>query len=368
VSFETNRSHQEKKWTGNDSFRLGFEKPSRFNGLGVRPGDVGDEACVAMEKALSRLERGARTVSFASPWAAMCTVFLQFSRGDHVIVDKDVSGETRRLILHLAPRMGLAVSWVDASDPDDLAEQIQPHTKAVYVENLSGPGLKVTDLKAVCRIAKAYRLCVIVDNTLLTPCFQRPLELGADLVVHRGAHWLSGRCDVRTGFVVAGNEEAAGPLLAMRNLFGVFPDPVESHRIREGFRTLQVRMETAAMSAEKVALWLERHPLVKRVAYPGLPTHPGNEAQHAQSDGHGGVLVFDTGSPQLAHRIMKRVRLPLTPLRPADRERLEAVTAVLSRISSDDMPGEAGGEGLLRLSVGLISADDLIGDLARALK
>ncbi len=275
---------------------------------------------------------------------------------------------TRRLIRELAPRMRVSVSWINMADTEQLMQSVRPETRAVWLDIPSGPRMETADLSKVCRIAASSGIRVIVDNTLLTPGFHRPIERGADLVVHRGAHWLSGRHDVRAAFVVARDDEGAGPLLAMRDLFQSRPHPVESLLIREGLFCLHDRMRQAARTAEKVALWLERHPVVQRVWYPGLPSHPDHEVMLTQAEGAGGMMVFDVGSARRAKQVLKTVRLSLVPLRPEDRERFEAVSPMLAPVDDPEIYGNREENGWLRLSVGAVDdADGLIQTLSESL-
>ncbi|MGA9175539.1 MAG: aminotransferase class I/II-fold pyridoxal phosphate-dependent enzyme, partial [Thermoactinomyces sp.] len=216
----------------------------------------------ALEQTIARLEGGCRGFAFASGMAAISTVFLLFSRGDHLIVSQDVYGGTYRVLTKVFDRMGIETTFVDTTDLEQVAAAIRSNTKAIYVETPSNPLLKVTDLRGIVKIAKAYRLLTIVDNTFLTPYFQRPLELGADIVVHSATKFISGHSDVVAGLVVVKDEKIADEIGLLQNAFGAILGIYDSWLVMRGLKTLQARMEMSTQNAEKVALWLEQHPAV----------------------------------------------------------------------------------------------------------
>jgi cystathionine beta-lyase len=345
--------------------QFSIDKPGEFDYA-----RSGNPTRKALEQTIARLEGGCRGFAFASGMAAISTVFLLFSRGDHLIVSQDVYGGTYRVLTKVFDRMGIETTFVDTTNLEEVAQAIRPNTKAIYVETPSNPLLKVTDLRGVVSIAKAYRLLTIVDNTFLTPYFQQPLLLGADIVVHSATKFISGHSDVVAGLVVVKEEELAEQIALLQNAFGAILGSYDSWLVMRGLKTLQARMEMSTRSAEKVALWLEQHPGVKRVYYTGLPSHEGHHLQDTQASGHGAVLSFDVGSNEKAKRILSRVRLPIVAVS------LGAVESILSypaMMSHAAMPPEVRNkhgitDGLLRLSVGLENADDLIDDLAKALE
>ncbi|SEN03481.1 aminotransferase class I/II-fold pyridoxal phosphate-dependent enzyme [Lihuaxuella thermophila] len=324
----------------------------------------------ALENMIAKLEGGCRGFAFASGMAAISTVFLLFSRGDHLIVSQDVYGGTYRVLTRVFSRMGIEVSFVDTTDLEQVSNAIRSNTKAIYVETPSNPLLKVTDLRGIVAIARSNRLLTIVDNTFLTPYFQQPLDLGADIVVHSATKFISGHSDVVAGLVVAKEEEIAEQIGQLQNSFGAILGVQDSWLVMRGLKTLQARMEASTKSAEKLALWLEQHPSVKKVYYTGLPSHDGHHLQDRQASGHGAVLSFDVGSEEKAKQILNKVRLPIVAVS------LGAVESILSypaKMSHASMPPEVRQkhgitDGLLRLSVGLENADDLIDDLAQAIE
>ncbi|SFJ58103.1 aminotransferase class I/II-fold pyridoxal phosphate-dependent enzyme [Thermoflavimicrobium dichotomicum] len=324
----------------------------------------------ALENAIAKLEGGCRGFAFASGMAAISTVFLLFSRGDHLIVSQDVYGGTYRLLTQVLSRLGIEATFVDTTDLKAVQEAIRPHTKGIYVETPSNPLLKVSDLRGIVKIARSHQLLTIVDNTFLTPYYQQPLALGVDIVVHSATKFIGGHSDVVAGLVVARDEEIAEKLAFLQNSFGAILGVQDAWLVLRGLKTLPVRMETATKNAEILACWLVQHPAVRQVYYTGLPSHEGHAIQEKQAKGHGAVLSFDVGSEEKAKRILNKVRLPIVAVS------LGAVESILSypaRMSHASMPREVRlkygiTDGLLRLSVGLENVDDLIEDLAQAME
>ncbi len=340
-----------------------------------RPGEFdytrsGNPTRKALEDTIANLEGGERGFAFSSGMAAISTVLLLFSRGDHLIVSRDVYGGTFRVLTQVFRRLGIETTFVDTTRIGDIEQVIRPQTKAIYVETPSNPLLKVSDLKEIIRLAKKHRCLTIVDNTFLTPYYQQPLKLGADIVIHSATKFISGHSDVLAGLVVAKDKETAQRLELLQNAFGAVLGVHDSWLVLRGLKTLKVRLEQSTQSAEKIALWLSQHPLVEQVYYPGLPSNEWHDLQCRQATGHGAVLSFDVGSKEKARQVLKRVRLPVVAVS------LGAVESILSypaAMSHASMPPEARQkrgitDGLLRLSVGLENVEDLIGDLAAALQ
>ena len=340
-----------------------------------RPGEFdytrsGNPTRKALEDTIANLEGGERGFAFSSGMAAISTVLLLFSRGDHLIVSRDVYGGTFRVLTQVFRRLGIETTFVDTTRTGEVEQAIRPQTKAIYVETPSNPLLKVSDLKEIIWLAKKHRCLTIVDNTFLTPYYQQPLKLGADIVIHSATKFISGHSDVLAGLVVAKDKEMAERLELLQNAFGAVLGVHDSWLVLRGLKTLKVRLEQSTQSAEKIALWLSQHPLVEQVYYPGLPSNEWHDLQCRQATGHGAVLSFDVGSKEKARQVLKRVRLPVVAVS------LGAVESILSypaAMSHASMPPEARQkrgitDGLLRLSVGLENAEDLIGDLAAALQ
>lgn len=323
----------------------------------------------ALEEAIAVLEGGTRGFAFASGMAAISSVFMLFSAGDHLLVPEDVYGGTYRFLTKILARMGIEVSFVDTTRLERIEAAIRPQTKAIFLETPSNPLLKVTDLAAVSQLAKAHRLLTIVDNTFLTPYYQRPLEWGADIVIHSATKFIGGHSDVVAGLVVTKDEDLGNQLYLLQNGFGAVLGVQDCWLVMRGLKTLKSRLDVSTQSAVKIAKWLEANPHVQRVHYTGLASHEGHAVQERQASGHGAVLAFDIGGRQMVKAFFDAVRLPIVAVS------LGAVESILSypaMMSHAAMPAEERRQrgitdGLIRLSVGLEDTDDLLADLEQAL-
>jgi Cystathionine beta-lyases/cystathionine gamma-synthases len=329
----------------------------------------GNPTRAALEEAAARLEGGAAAFAFSSGMAAIASVLMLFSTGDHLVVSEDVYGGTYRLLTTVLARLGIETTFVDTTDPERVAAAVRPNTKALYIETPSNPTLKITDLRAMVAIAQRHGLLTIVDNTFLTPYRQRPLELGCDIVVHSATKFLSGHSDVVAGLAIVRDAELGRRLYAVQNAVGAVLGVQDSWLLLRGLKTLKVRLDQAERTAAQLAAWLKTHPAVRRVYYPGLRDHPGHATHRSQATGDGAVLAFDLGSAEAVRRFVQAVRLPIVAVS------LGAVESILTypaRMSHAAMPPEVRrargiGDGLLRLSVGLEALEDLQADLAQAL-
>lgn len=323
----------------------------------------------ALEDAIAALEGGTRGFAFASGMAAISTAFLLLSAGDHAIVPKNVYGGTFRILTQVLGRLGIEHTFVDTTDLEAIRRAIRPNTKVIYVETPSNPTLRVTDIRAVARLAQAHRCYTFVDNTFMTPVFQRPLALGADLVLHSATKFISGHSDVVAGLAVAGNKQLGERLYFLQNALGAVLGVQDSWLLLRGLKTLDVRIRRSARSAQKIAAFLKKQPEVRTVYYPGLADHPGAALQKRQASCGGAVLSFELADEEAARRFVKRVTIPVFAVS------LGAVESILSyppKMSHAELTEaereQAGiGAGLLRLSVGLEDADDLIADFKAAL-
>ncbi|MBN2979875.1 MULTISPECIES: trans-sulfuration enzyme family protein [Cohnella] len=324
----------------------------------------------ALEEYIALLEGGANGFAFASGMAAISTAFLLLSAGDHVIVTEDVYGGTYRLLTTVLNRLQIDSTFVDMTDFEQVKAALRPNTKAVFIETPSNPTLKITDIAEVAGWAKENGLLSMLDNTFMTPYHQRPIELGVDVVIHSATKFLGGHSDVLAGLIVTRDESLGRRVKQLQNGLGTVLGAQESWLLMRGMKTLRVRMAESERGAAKLARWLQAHPAVGRVYYPGLEGHPGREVHERQSLGYGAVVSFDVGDGERARRLLGRVRLPLVAVS------LGAVESILSypaMMSHAAMPKEvrlARGitDGLVRYSVGLEDADDLIADLQQALE
>ncbi|MCY8938537.1 cystathionine beta-lyase [Peribacillus frigoritolerans] len=323
----------------------------------------------ALEDIIAELEEGTHGFAFSSGMAAISTAFLLLSAGDHIVISEDVYGGTFRMVTSVLNRFNIEHTFVDMTDLESVKAAVQPNTRAIYIETPSNPLLKVTDIQAVCDIAKKAGALSFVDNTFLTPALQKPLNLGADVVLHSATKFLSGHSDVVAGLAVVKDPELAARLGSLQNSFGAVLGVQDAWLVMRGLKTLSVRMEHSQKGAEKIAAYLKEQPLVKKVYYPGLADHPQHAIQKGQSLGAGAVLSFELESEEIFRSFVNTVELPVFAVS------LGAVESILSypaKMSHAAMPADEREKrgitnSLLRLSVGLENADDLIKDFEAAL-
>ncbi|MDR2149597.1 MAG: PLP-dependent aspartate aminotransferase family protein [Spirochaetaceae bacterium] len=324
----------------------------------------------ALEETIAFLEGGAKGFAFASGVAALSSVLGIFATGDHIIAAQDIYGGTWRILNTFYKRWGLTSSFFDATDPQTLKKAIQPHTKAVILETPSNPLLKITDLALCTKIAQDAGLISLVDNTFMTPYLQRPLELGADIVIHSATKFLGGHSDVIAGLVVTKSAVLGRSISAVQTGFGAVLGPHDSWLVLRGIKTLKVRLDAQQASAQKIAAWLQTNPVVSEVFYPGLADHPGRTTNESQAAGAGAVLSFKTKTPEQALQFLGNVEYA------APAESLGGVETIASypvRMSHASMPEAERqrlgiSDTLIRISVGLEDTDDLIADFDRTLR
>jgi cystathionine gamma-synthase len=317
----------------------------------------------ALETALAALEGGASAVAFPSGMAATMAVFQTLKPGDHVVVPLDAYYGTSKLLREYFIPWGLQVSFVDMTDVSAVQTVLRQPTRLVWTETPSNPTIAVTDLRAIASIAKAAGALMASDNTWATPFLQKPLTLGADLVMHSTTKYLSGHCDVMGGIVVTREADAlAERLRSIQINGGVVPSPFDSWLVLRGIRTLPWRMRAHCSNAAAVAAFLSEHPRVQRVHYPGLPSDPGYKVASTQMLAGGGMLSFVvSGGRSEAFAIAARLQLF------ARATSLGGPESLVEHRASIEGPDTRAPEGLLRLSIGLEHRDDLIADLGQAL-
>jgi cystathionine beta-lyase len=323
----------------------------------------------ALEDTIAKLEGGCRGFAFASGMAAISTVFLLLSKGDHLIVSQDVYGGTYRVLTQVLSRFGIDSTFVDTTDVKAITEALRPNTKGIYVETPSNPTLKVTDLRQVAKIARENQLLSIVDNTFLTPYYQQPLAFGFDIVVHSATKFLGGHSDVIAGLVAVKDDELANKVKMLQNAFGAVLGVQDSWLILRGIKTLQARLDVSTNNAGKLARWLQDQKEVVKVYYTGLSDHDGHQIQSKQSSGHGAVLSFDVGSGDRAKQLLQKIRLPIVAVSLGSVESILSYPAMMSHAAMPIEVRQKHGitDGLLRFSVGLENVEDLIDDLTQAL-
>lgn len=321
------------------------------------------------EDGIAALEEGAAGFAFASGMAAITAVLMLYSSGDHLVVVADCYGGTYRVLDKIFSRFGLTATFVDCSDTKEIAAALTPATKAVIVETPTNPLMKIADIRALVALAKSRGIHTVVDNTFLTPYFQRPLTLGADIVIHSATKYLSGHNDLLSGLVVAREADLAEKLRFIQNSTGGVLSPADSWLLIRGIKTLALRMERHSANAQAVAFWLTKHPRVTRVYYPGLDDHPGKGVHDFQATGYGGMLSFAVDDPALVPQVLRNVKLIKFAESLGGVESLITFPAVQTHadIPAAMRDGLGIDDKLLRLSVGIEDVGDIIEDLSQAL-
>lgn len=324
----------------------------------------------ALEETIAELEGGVRGFAFSSGMAAISSSFMLFSSGDHVLVSEDVYGGTYRFVTKILPRFGIDYTFVDMTNLDEVAQSIRPNTKLIYMETPSNPCLNITDIGGVVRLAKAHQALTFLDNTFMSPLYQNPIELGVDLVLHSATKFLSGHSDIIAGLAVAGNEELGERLAFIQNTVGAILGAQDAFHLIQGIKTLGARLKQSSESAAEIAVFLDDHPLIEKVYFPGLKTHPGHDLHKSQSKGDGAVLSFVLSKDVSAEGFVRHIRLPKFAVSLGAVESILSHPATMSHAAMPKEEREKRGisDRLFRLSVGLEHVDDLIRDLQQALK
>ena len=323
----------------------------------------------ALERNLAAIEGGAAAFAFASGMAATGAVASMLKAGDHVVVTDNTYGGTFRLFDRVLTRYQVSFSYVDTSCIDAIEQAIRPETRLLFVETPTNPVMRLTDLAACAELARARGIRLAVDNTFASPCVQRPIEFGADLVIHSTTKYLNGHSDSVGGVVVAVQDEDVEWLRFIQNAAGAIMGPMDAWLVLRGTKTLVVRMAQHNANGLALAEFLSQHPRVKRVLYPGLPDHPQHALAKRQMHGFGGMLTFDMGTFEAARSVCNRVRLM------ALAESLGGVETLISHPASmthASVPADRRAaigltDSLVRISVGIEDAADLIADLEQAL-
>ena len=326
---------------------------------------TGNPTRLALEKLIADMEGGVRGLAFASGSAGTHNIFSLFSQGDHIIVGDDVYGGTYRLINKILKRLGLTFTVVDTSDSSTIEGAIKDETKAIFLETPTNPLLKITDIKAVADIAKAHDIITIVDNTFATPYNQRPLELGADIVLHSASKYLGGHSDVVAGLVTTSSEKLAEELGFLQNSIGGILGPQDSWIVQRGIKTLGIRMEAHEANAKKIVDYLNGHDKVEKIYYPGLESHPGYETAKKQMTGFGGMISFELKEGLSAETFVESLSLITLAESLGAVESLIEIPALMTHgaIPSADRLKAGIKDELIRLSVGIEDVEDLIEDL-----
>jgi len=325
---------------------------------------------LALEQNLAALEGGREAYCFASGMAAITTTLMLLKAGDHVIVSENTYGGTYRLFERVLRDFGLDFSYVDTSDAAHVEGAIRPQTRMVFVETPTNPIMTVADLEGIRRLTQEHDLRLVVDNTFMSPYFLRPIEFGADIVVHSTTKYLNGHSDSVGGVIVLARPEDGERIKFLQNAAGGILSPFDSWLVLRGTKTLALRMRQHDANGRVVASFLAEHPKVEKVYYPGLPQHPQHERAKKQMSGFGGMIAFETGSLAAARAVLDNVRLC------ALAESLGGVETLISHpatMTHASVPAEQRArlgitDGLVRISVGVEDVEDIIADLDAALQ
>ena len=322
-----------------------------------------------LENAIALLDGGARGFAYSSGMAAITSLLLLFQTGDHLVVTEDLYGGTYRLFEQCFSRFGLTFTYVDTTDLAAVRNAIRAETRALFVESLTNPILKVADIAGLSAIGRQHQLLTIVDNTFLTPCLLRPLDLGADITMYSATKYLAGHNDTVSGLLAVKDAALAERVGFHQNAAGAVLGPQDSWLTIRGMKTLSIRLQRQQENAGAIARWLAGHPRVRKVYYPGLPDHPGHQLAKRQGRGYGAMISFEVTDPALVEPLLGHLKLISFAESLGGVETLITLPAVQTHADIDAETRERLGitSSLLRLSVGIEDAEDLTADLRLAL-
>ena len=323
-----------------------------------------------LEKTIASLEGGYDAYAFSSGMTAISVSMMLIQKGSHVIATDDLYGGALRLFNHVCKNNGIEFDFVDTSNIDLVKEKIKPNTKLIYIETPSNPIMKVTDIKEIADLAHSIGAYLFVDNTFLTPYYQNPISLGADIVIHSATKYLGGHNDALAGIVVAKTSELAERILFYSKTIGGQLAPFDAFLIERGIKTLPIRMDRISENAYKLALWLAKNKRIKKVYYAGLPSSKGYQIMKKQSKGFGGMISIELESSSLAKKVLKEVKVFQYAESLGGVESL--ITYPMLQTHADVPKEEREARGIndrfLRISVGIENPDDIIADLKQALE
>lgn len=332
---------------------------------------LGNPTIQVLEKTVADLEKGFGGIATSSGMGAVSTIYMALlSKGDHMISSDAVYGPSRGLMEEHFSRFGVESTYVNTSNLEEIQKAIKPNTKVLYIETPANPTISITDLKAARDIAKKHNLIMVVDNTFSSPYLQRPIEFGADVVFHSITKFINGHADVVGGIIVAKEEALYKKIRSMMISMGCNMDPHQAYLVIRGLKTLSLRVERAQQSAMKIAEWLENHPKVEWIKYPGLKSHPQHEIAKTQMDGFGSMISFGLrGGLDAGKILMNNVKLAILAVSLGGVETLIEHPASMthSKVSQEDKKKAGISDGLVRLAVGIEDVEDIIADLEQAL-
>ena len=330
----------------------------------------GNPTRTALEKAIAELEGGTRGFAFATGMSAVAAALLTLSQGDHIVMTEDVYGGTYRFVTKVLPRYGITHTFVDFTDLDAIRAAIRPETKVLYMETPSNPTLGITDILGVVQIAKEHNCQTMLDNTFMTPLHQRPIELGVDIVIHSATKFLSGHSDIVAGLVVTNDEKIGNDIYFIQNSFGNVLGVQDCYTLIQNMKTTAVRFNEQARVAARIAQFLQTQPLIEKVYYPGLATHPYADVHATQSTSGGAVLSFALPNYETAKKFVEAMQIPVFAVSLGGVESILSYPAKMSHAAMEPEERAKRGitDGLLRFSVGLENEEDLLADFAQALQ
>ncbi len=345
-----------------------FSHPGIGQSTGFDYSRSGNPTRLALETGIAKLDRGARGFAYSSGMAAITSLLLLFKSGDHLIVTEDLYGGTCRLFDRIFSQFGLSFTYLDTTDHDAIINAFRPETRALFLETLTNPLLKFADVRGIADICHDRGALLIADNTFLTPYLFRPLEFGADITIYSATKYLAGHNDTIAGLVAVKDAELAEKVYFHQNGAGAVLGPLDSWLTIRGIKTLAIRMDRAQQNARKIASWLERHTLVRKVYYPGIEGHSAHSIMKRDVGSFGAMIAFEVDNPSLVERILLKTRLISFAESLGGVETLITFPDVQTHA---DIPSELRmklgiNNLLLRLSVGIEDADDLIDDLHQA--
>lgn len=323
-----------------------------------------------LQKNVATLEKGKYALAFSSGLAAIHSMSTLLKSGDHAIISNDVYGGTYRLFERVLTNYGLSFTFVDTTKIENIEKTIQPNTKLVHIETPTNPLLAITDIAEVANLCRAKNLILSVDNTFMSPYFQNPLVLGADIVVHSATKYLGGHSDLIGGILIFNSDEFYERLKFIQNAIGAILSPFDCWLLLRSIKTLAVRMERHNQNAMKIAEYLQSHPMVKKVFYPGLESHPQHLVAKKQMRGFGGMVSFEVKDFETAKNVLYKFKIFTLAESLGGVESLVCHPATMTHASIPKEIREKNGltDGLIRLSVGIEDLEDLINDLEQALK
>lgn len=347
-----------------------FRHPGLYQTTGYNYSRVQNPTREELENTIAILENGKHGYAFASGMAAISTLILLFSPQDHIIVSDDLYGGTYRLLEEVYKRYGIEADYVDTSDIVEVQRYIKVNTAAIFIETPSNPLMKITDIQTIANLAKNHNMLCIVDNTFLTPIYQRPLELGADIVVHSGTKFLGGHNDTLAGLIVVNDNVIDERLRLIQKSEGAVLSPFDSWLILRGIKTLSIRMEKQQANAIIIVEWLKSHDKIEKVYYAGCHENPGYEIAKRQATGFGAMISFLVKDVALVEQILQKVKLIIFAESLGGVESLITYPVVQTHSAIPKEMRERLGvnDRLLRLSVGIEAACDIISDLDQALE